>query len=96
MFAYGFDKLKILKSYGDSNLTEYIEDQFNSNAVNVDYETSNFNLALKLFVKDESIDLTRLLTLDVDLARNGSEDTVELGTHQCNVTDFNLYYISNP
>ena len=45
ILAYGFDKLKILKSYGDSNLTEYIEDQYNSKAVNIDYTASNFNLA---------------------------------------------------
>ena len=45
VLAYGFDKLEILRSYGDSNLTEYIEEQYNSHTVDVDYATSNFNFA---------------------------------------------------
>ena len=46
--AYGASKLQVLYSYGDSNLTEYKEDAYNSNRLGVDYETSQFNFAFRI------------------------------------------------
>ena len=48
VLTYGADKLQILTSYGDSNLTEFSETEYNADRVGVDYETSKFNFALRL------------------------------------------------
>ena len=51
VLIYSADKLQILTSYGDSNLTEFSETEYNAKRSDVDYETSKFNFAFQLTSK---------------------------------------------
>ena len=96
--AYGVSKLHILYSFGDSNLTEYKEDAYNSNTLGVDYETSKFNFALRINKQgNDKINFSTIFDFKfklMKLADKSKEGGELLPTHQCNQTDFDMYFDS--
>ena len=48
VFAYGYDKLHILKDFGDSSLSEYVEEDYNAFKTDFGYEKTGFFFAFEL------------------------------------------------
>ena len=81
VLIYSVDKLQILTSYGDSNLTEFSETEYNARRTDVDYETSKFNFAFQLNSKMKEKTVPDFSTMfDIHFQQNGG-DNIQLPFH---------------
>ena len=94
VIIYGIEKLNILNDFGDSNLSEYIEEEYSNFKTDVDYGTSNFFFAFEIGGNLGKKDFIHVYDVQFTLSEKGDlfkKQAIDLSSHRCNDTDFDLY-----
>ena len=89
VLIYGINKFYILNDFGDSNLSEYVEGEYNDHRTGVGYDTYDNFIAFEIKSKLPTEELSKVY--DVQFVLKNLKDRINLHTHRCNDTDFDLY-----